>query len=198
MSGPADALSDEALLEAYQASGDLALLSSLYKRYMGLVYAVCLKYLKNQPAAEDAVMDIFETLIEKVKSYDIQRFKPWLGTVARNHCLMQLRKKSIDTVSFEPEFMHSDQKEHLSGISMASFPWDEEAGAEKQTRLEHMEQCLQQLVQQQKTCISLFYLQGKCYQEVAEMTGFALDRVRSYIQNGRRNLKICIEKKTSE
>jgi RNA polymerase sigma-70 factor (ECF subfamily) len=186
---------DEMLLEAYKASGDLELLSTLYKRYMGLVYSICLKYFKQAPASEDGVMDIFEQLIEKVKKHDIQHFKPWLGMVARNHCLMQLRKKSPDSaVRLEKSFMQSEDALHLSGEAYAPFELSDTQAHDKEALLTSMEKCLEALVSQQQTCIQLFYLEQKCYQEVAERTGFAVEKVRSYIQNGRRNLKICMEK----
>lgn len=186
---------DEALLEAYKASGDLALLSRLYKRYMGLVYSICLKYFKNGPVSEDGVMDIFEQLIEKVKKHDIQHFKPWLGTVVRNHCLMELRKKNPDSaLSFEEAFMQSEPRQHLSGATLEPFVLADAEALEKEAVLISMEKCLEALVDQQKRCVQLFYLEQKCYQQVAEITGFSIEKVRSYIQNGRRNLKICMEK----
>jgi len=168
---------------------------------MGLVFAICLKYFKSQPASEDAVMDIFEQLVEKAKHHDIEHFKPWLGTVARNHCLMQLRKKSaIDgaALSLDEEFMQSGDIVHPNGSGLNASHLGGNEAEEKEFTLTSMERCLDTLVAQQKTCVSLFYLEQKCYKEVAELTGFAIDKVRSYIQNGRRNLKICMEKQISE
>lgn len=190
---------DENLLATFKASGDLDQLAALYKRYMGLVYAVCLKYLKSQPASEDAVMDIFEQLVDKVKLHEITHFKPWLAAVARNHCLMQLRKKSSQPVrSFDQEFMYSGEELHPTGNDFlvdASVPT---AAEEKEFALTNMEKCLETLTQQQKASVELFYLQQKCYREVADITGYPIDKVRSYIQNGRRNLKICMEKQISD
>lgn len=189
---------DEALLEAYKTTGDLETLAVLYKRYMGLVFAVCLKYLKSRPASEDAVMDIFEQLVEKAKKHEITHFKPWLGAVARNHCLMQLRRGSPErTVDFEETFMHSGDLMHptVNGIQGAEL--SEGEASQKEFTLTSMERCLETLAQQQKASVSLFYLQQKCYREVADITGYPIDKVRSYIQNGRRNLKICMEKNKS-
>lgn len=188
---------DEALLAAYRSTGDLEPLAAVYKKYMGLVYAVCLKYLKSQPASEDAVMDIFEQLIEKVKKHDIEHFKPWLGAVARNHCLMQLRKRSPDdALSFEDGFMHSADAMHLRENGGDGMGGETEA-LQREFTLTSMEKCLETLVEQQRVSVELFYLQQKCYKEVAEITGYKIDKVRSYIQNGRRNLKICMEKEKS-
>lgn len=190
---------DEVLLAAYKTTGDLEQLAALYKRYMGLVYAVCLKYLKSQPASEDAVMDIFEQLVEKAKVHEIEHFKPWLAVVARNHCLMQLRKKSpADVQGFEEEFMYSGDLMHPDGNGFQLEHTGQTEAEAKEFALTSMEKCLETLAEGQKISVELFYLQQKCYREVADITGYPVDKVRSYIQNGRRNLKICMEKQTSD
>ena len=177
---------DEELLAAFQESGDLELLAALYERYMGLVYGVCLKYLKNDTESKDAVMQLFEQLVDKVKKQEIRHFKSWLHVVAKSHCLMILRKQkgkiiqSVDELFMQlPADMHPD-----------------EANSKEQS-LVLMEKCLETLNNEQRNSVKLFYLEEKCYQEVADMTGYSLSKVRSYIQNGRRNLKICMDKQES-
>ncbi|HMC85794.1 MAG TPA: sigma-70 family RNA polymerase sigma factor, partial [Chitinophagaceae bacterium] len=103
--------SDKELVLAYQQSGDLKLLSNLYQRYMELVYGVCLKYLADPETAKDAVMQVFEELIIKLKKHEVDNFKSWLYTVAKNHCLMQLRSgKNKKTVSISPDLMQSGEE----------------------------------------------------------------------------------------
>lgn len=148
---------------------------------MELVYGVCLKYFKNREKAEDGVMSIFEELTKKLKKHQIENFRGWLSVVARNYCLMQLRKKEI-TVSFDPAFMHSDEAVHPT--------FGEETNGEEQA----LKNCIEKLPEKQKQCIHWFYFDNKSYKEIAEMTGEELGRVRSNIQNGRRNLKICMER----
>jgi len=178
--------SDEDLLHRYQQAGELEVLGTLYERYMELVYGVGLKYLKAEEAAEDAVMAIFEELTQKVKAHQIKNFKSWLYVLARNHCLMKLRKQQRTlTVSFEPEFMQSEQAEH------PTFEWDNL----EDIQLEALRACLDELPEEQKHCIEQFYYEGKSYKQIAEDNDEELGKVRSYIQNGRRNLKICMEKK---
>ena len=190
---------DEELLAAYQAAGDLAVLGLLYKRYMGLVYTICLKYLKTAPESEDAVMDIFEHIVQKASIHEIGYFKGWLAAVARNHCLMQLRKqKGISELSFEDSFMQSSESLHQGGEGVDRIFALGQDYEQKEQVLTSMERCIETLVEQQKRSIQLFYLEQKCYKEVAERTGYPIDKVRSYIQNGRRNLKICMEKEEIE
>jgi len=167
----------------YQQSGDLQVLASLYQRYMELVYGVCLKYLQDTEPAKDAVMQVFEELVQKLKKHEVDNFKSWLYTLAKNYCLMQLRsQKNKKTVSISPELMQNDEELHLNGA------------LQKEAEFKKLERCLQTLSTEQKKSVELFYLQNKCYKEIAEETGIEWNKVRSFIQNGRRNLKICMEK----
>lgn len=161
-------------------------LAVLYQRYMDLLYGVCLKYLKNPEASRDAVMHIFEELVEKLKKHEVDNFKSWVYTLAKNHCLMQLRTpKNLKTTEFKVDIMQSEEEVHLNGA------------LQREENLEKMERCLQTLSAEQKITVELFYLQNKCYKEIAEITGLEWNKVRSYIQNGRRNLKICMEKNSA-
>ena len=175
--------SDTELVLDYRQSGDLKVLGELYQRYMELVYGVCLKYLKDPELAQDAVMHIFEELVSKLKKHDVENFRGWLHQVAKNHCLMQLRTpKNLKTVSLPTLLMQNEEDVHLNGVM------------EKEENFQKLEKCLDSLSDEQKRMIKLFYLEGKCYNEIVEITGLEWNHVRSSIQNGRRNLKLCMEK----
>jgi len=173
---------DDALLESYRQSGDLAVLGGLFERYMALIYGVCLKYLKDEEAAKDAVMGIFEELIIKVRQHEVKQFRGWVYVLSRNYCLMQLRAgKKVAEVSLEEvmeftPFLHPEENSN------------------KEEALKALERCIGRLTEGQKQSVSLFYLEEKCYKEVADITGYSMNDVKSYIQNGKRNLKICLEK----
>lgn len=173
---------DEALLAAYRAGGDVEALGRLYQRYVELIYGVCLKYLKKDADAEDAVMSIFEQLMEKAKTHEVQNFRSWLYVLAKNHCLMQLRKP-------QREFSESD----FINLEAESAP--SEAHPEAQEA--QLRDCIGKLPEQQRATIELFYFEDKSYQEIAALKKVELGKIRSFIQNGRRNLKICIEQKNS-
>lgn len=172
--------SDKALLAAYRIGGDVEALGRLYERYVELTYGVCLKYLKKEADAEDAVMTIFEQLVEKVKTHDVQNFRSWLYVLAKNHCLMQLRKPQREFS--EPDFMQ------FNGVSHPEEERPEEQEA-------HLRACMEQLPSQQRSSVQLFYFEEKSYQEIAALQKEELGKIRSFIQNGRRNLKICLEQK---
>jgi len=152
---------------------------------MELVYGVCLKYLKEPEDAKDCVLNIFEELIEKLKQHEVEYFRSWLYQLAKNHCLMKLRKdKKGVIVKIDPRLMQSHENVHLNGA------------LEKEENLVQLQYCIQQLAPEHKKVIELFYMEGKCYNEICGATGLEWNKVRSAIQNGRRNLKICMEKQS--
>jgi len=176
-------LSDKELVALYKESGDMSVLGELYQRYMELVYGVCLKYFKEPETAKDSVMQIFEELVSKVKKHEVDNFKDWLHQVAKNHCLMQLRTpRNMKTVEFKAELMQSEENVHLNGVF------------EKEENFRKLEHCLGTLTDKQREVIRLFYLDGKCYNEITAMTGQDWNQVRSLIQKRRRNLKHWMEK----
>lgn len=180
-------LTDKELVALYKESGDMSVLGELYQRYMELVYGVCLKYYKEAETAKDSVMMIFEELVTKLRKHEVDNFKGWLHQLAKNHCLMQLRTpKNLKTTEFKVELMQTEETVHLNGV------------LEKEENFKKMEDCLGTLTSEQQETIRLFYLEGKCYNEIVEITGHEWNQVRSFIQNGRRNLKICMEKDSSE
>lgn len=150
---------------------------------MDLVFGVCLKYFKDAERSKDAVMDIFNELNTKLKVHEVDNFKGWLHVLSRNYCLMQLRSpKNLKTTEFNSTFMYSNQNTHLNDELL-----------EKEENYKKLENCIGKLPDEQKQTVQLFYLESKCYNEIAEITGFDWNKVRSYIQNGKRNLKICLE-----
>ena len=162
-------LSDEELLIHYTKSGDTEYFGELYNRYIPLLYGLCLKYLQDEDRAQEAVMQLFEDLLPKTGNYEIKVFKPWLYRVAKNHCLQLLRKENKEIpLDYTINVMESDEFLHL--LSEEESP------------------------EEQRTSITRFFLEEMSYADIVEQTGFTLNNVKSYIQNGKRNLKNCIKK----
>jgi RNA polymerase sigma factor (sigma-70 family) len=175
--------SDSDLLKEYKEAGDLNVLAELYRRYMDMTYAVSLKYLKDGEASKDAVMEVFEELVDKLKKHEVENFKSWLYTLVKHHCLMKLRTLSRNkSVILDESGMQLKDELHQEDVN------------EKEWQLQLMSDCIGKLALEQKVTIELFYLQQKCYKEITEITGLEWNKVRSLIQNGRRNLKICMDK----
>jgi len=174
--------SDEYLIQAYKESRDVMYVTDLFNKYHELVFGVCLKYLKNETDSEDATMDIYLKVVEKLKTHDPQHYKAWLAVVTKNHCLTILQK--------EKKRKHIPQSfdEQIKEIPLLDID------DLKEEQLEKLRVCLVRLIDKQKECITRFYFQQQPYKEISTQLDVSWSRVRSLIQNGRRNLKICIER----
>jgi RNA polymerase sigma-70 factor (ECF subfamily) len=185
-------LDDLELIKDYQQTNNIECVGILYQRYAHLIFGVCMKYLKNEADAQDTSIQIFEKLLVILKKAEVNQFKPWLHFVCKNHCLMQIRsskakyKDVIDSNKSVDVIMENDTCLHLTEEN------------NKEWKLIHMEECLKGLNDEQRLCVELFFLKEKSYQEVTELTNYSMNNVKSYIQNGKRNLKNCVEKRMKE
>ncbi len=196
--------SDSELIQKFKETSNNEIIGELFQRYTHLVFGVCMKYLKDEDEAKDGVMQIFEKILTDLHRHNVDNFKGWLYMVAKNHCLMYFRSKKIHVElpkhltgeggdeNFSEDGMF--QPEH-DGIPMELVSNLHLNGEDKEKQLTLMESAIKELKEGQKTCIELFYLQEKSYEEVAKMTGYTMKEVKSYIQNGKRNLKILMTTK---
>jgi len=179
--------SDNDLIMNYKQSSNTLFAGELYKRYTRFVFLISLKYLKNEDLSKDAVMAIFEKILTDLKKHEIENFKSWLHVVTKNFCLQELRKnkslqkKHNDYENFSNLFMEKEEDLHHTFEN------------ESEKKLLMLEKALEGLNNEQKTCVKLFYLQEKSYKEITEITGFDVNKVKSFIQNGKRNLKISLQ-----
>ena len=181
-------LSDQEILECFYQDHNNEWLGHLLQRYTLLLLGVTMKYLKNEEEAKDSVQQIFLKVIQELHKYKVEYFKSWLYMVAKNHCLMRIREKQGKITSEINERLQAAPGEQM----------DMQALNDNDHTLELMENALKELNPEQQQCVTLFYLQKKTYQQVSEETGYSMLQVKSYIQNGKRNLKILIEKKQAE
>ena len=178
-------ITDAELLEQFSATGDNELLGVLLQRYTLLLLGVCMKYLKNEEEARDSVQQIFLKVIQELQKYKVEYFKSWLYMVAKNHCLMKLRDRQGKIPKELDERLHATPGEET----------DIQRLLQNDRALDVMEESLKELNPEQQQCVTLFYLEKRSYQEITDLTGFTLMKVKSYIQNGKRNLKNLIERK---
>ncbi len=180
-----DHISEQELLESFYSDRNNEWLGILLQRYTLLLFGVCMKYLKNEEEARDAVQQIFLKVITELQRYKVEYFKSWLYMVAKNHCLMKIRatQGKRETELKEEITGPAEDGDHISSIR------------EKDVTLNLMNESLEELNKEQKDCVTLFYLEKRSYQEIADSTGFSMMQVKSHIQNGKRNLRIILEKK---
>jgi RNA polymerase sigma factor (sigma-70 family) len=180
-------MSDKELLARYDRDRESGWLGFLLQRYTLLLFGVCMKYLKNEDDAKDSVQQIFLKVIQELQKYKVEYFKSWLYMVAKNHCLMKLRDRQSIPVELTEKLMAAPE-----------LTADRQALMQNDLTMEMMETSLKELNPEQQQCVTLFYLEKKSYHEITVITGFSLLQVKSYIQNGKRNLRILIEKKLNK
>ena len=177
-------ISDQELLEKFYADRDNQWLGILLERYTLLLLGVCMKYLKNEELARDSVQQIFLKAITELQKYRVEYFKSWIYMVAKNHCLMQLRDKpGKNTIEVK------------DSIPAEAEETDKESLLLNEKTYEYMGEALKELNADQQLCVTLFYMEKKSYQQITEQTGYSMMQVKSHIQNGKRNMRILIEKK---
>ncbi len=179
-----DHIEDKELLTRFYSDHDNKWLGELLPRYTLLLLGVCMKYLKNEEDAKDSVQQIFLKAINELQKYKVEYFKSWIYIIAKNHCLMNLRDKGKHPVEISEK--------------MAAQPdtgEDKNLLIEKDNTLNKMQLALQELGPEQQLCVTLFYLEKKSYTVISAETGYSMLQVKSNIQNGKRNLKLFLEKK---
>ncbi len=177
---PENNIPDEVLVAEFLENGNKELIAILFERYTHLVYGICLGYLRDKDYSKDAVMEIFESLFEKLSIHRVTIFKNWLYTVSRNHCLMILRKSATQNKSYE---------KNLSGLITSIEPDEVYQEISDEIKVGMIGTAFDNLNPDQRLCVSMMYLEDKSYKDIADQTGYTLNEVKSHIQNGKRNLK---------
>jgi RNA polymerase sigma-70 factor (ECF subfamily) len=175
-------LSDHELIALYKRSLDKVLVGELYKRYSHLVLGMCIQYFKDKDTAKDIVVLIFEKLFEELKKREVENFKAWLTFVVRNFCISELRK--LQTINQKQNLYQLDVKSDLEAEESLEVDTDQQ--------IENLNVALNELNPLQKKCIELFYYKNMSYAQIVEITGYSINEVKSYIQNGKRNLKLIL------
>jgi len=177
-------VTDEKLIAEYFSCHDVRIIGELFKRYTHLVFGICLKYLKDEDKSKDAVMEIFESLIDKLKTHEVLNFKSWLFSVSKNHCLMSLRAETVN-IRMKERIYQSFMEESVEiQDEMHQVFKDEQVPI-----TDKLEKAFKKLKKEQANCIKLMYMENKSYKEITEITGYSIKQVKSHIQNGKKNLK---------
>ncbi len=183
MHQPHDKFDDKELLSNFYKDHNNNWLGILFPRYTLLLLGVCMKYLNNEEDAKDAVQQVYLKAINELHKYPVEFFKSWIYMIAKNYCLMKLRESGKKFVELSKDFSENINE-----------PDENQYSINKETTLNEMEQALAQLNKEQHQCIALFYLEKRSYQEITGITGFSMMQVKSNIQNGKRNLKLVLQK----
>ncbi len=181
--GRSDHIADAQLLDFFYQDNNQRWIGILLERYTLLLLGLCMKYLKNEEEAKDCVQQIFLKVLTELPKYRVEYFKSWLYMVAKNQCLMRLRGKG------------SKEMKELSEHIVAEEDVNKDLLAENELTFHFLEEALHEINEEQRVCVTLFYLQKASYTQISDKTGYSLLQVKSYIQNGKRNLKLLLQKK---
>ena len=156
---------------------DISSWGTIYEACKQSIYLICLRITGSQQDAEDLTSEVFIRGFEKLKLYDEHKpILPWLQTIAYH--------QSID-------FVRERSRKQVEDGALEELPIPENP----HTRIEQIEMRQQilsvarQLKREQRRCFCLFYFQRKSYREIAQLTGYSVNEVRSHLQNGRRKFK---------
>lgn len=180
--------SEEQLIALYRETNDPAFVGELFDPYVHLVFGLCMKYLQDEDDSKDAVMQIFEHILRDLKTHEVKNFKSWLYIVSKNHCLKQKRREKQNQ-----KYTKVTKAENSSPNMEIEDALAHTIDRVDTQRNKALYKAIEQLKGPQRTCIELVYLQEKSYKEVIESTGFEMKKVKSYVQNGKRNLKILLQ-----
>ena len=182
-------LADSELLHLFRIDGDGSFIGELYRRYSHLVFGVCLKYLKNKEDARDALLSVFEKLITDLNRYEITEFQHWIYSVSKHHCLNKLRENGkYSSIEIDSQ--------RIEDVIPNDYSGEFSAAQEKERMLINLESAIDDLSNEQKTCVTMFYLEKQSYRMIAEVTGMTLNEIKSHIQNGRRNLSLVLKEQS--
>ena len=169
-------MTDESLVERFQASGDAKYFEEIWRRYAQGVFNRCLRFLRNSAAAEDLTSDTFLRVIQGIRDYRADNFPGWVSTIARNLCVNHVRSAAARHECMTIEDVKGDQSD------------------EKQQFNAEVEDVLNQLPERQRRTLKLFFIDKYSYKEIVELTGYSHKEVKSYIQNGRRKFRLLWER----
>lgn len=172
-------MSDEDIIQRYLQTDENAMVGELYNRYARLVFGLSLKYLKNKEESKDLLLGVFERLLVDLKKYEIKNFKSWLYTYTKNECLMFLRKKSLNVI--ESDVFEANVRAYDDEVELENSAED---------KLVVLEKHVSTLAYEQQQCIRMFFMENKSYQQISDETGLTFKQIKSFIQNGKRNLRI--------
>lgn len=186
-------LSDEAIVEAFESAANPEALSVLFRRYTHLVYGVCCKYFSEEPDRQDVSIRIFQRVADRLQGSAVKNFSYWLGVVAKNECISELReRKTYREHLHQFKSQKNSDESYVENEGYHRLLLDSLSDQDVQEMVSGM---MEELSADQKLCIHLFFFRELSYKEIMHETGFSYEEVKTHLQNGKRNLRIKIEKR---
>ena len=183
-------LDDNSLIHQYQEQQEHRYFNELYQRYAHLVFGSCLKQVKNRDEAKDLTMIIFEKLVERLPTEQVDNFKTWIYYFTRNECISHLRKQEATTKREEEwKKMRKSEEIFMENETLLRPYTDNSISNIDGAALQH---AIQQLSKAQQQCIRRFFFEQQSYKQIATATRWSLKEVKSHLQNGKRKLRLIL------
>ena len=166
----------------------------LVRRYERPVFSLIYRMVRNREQAEDLSQETFIKVLNALGSYRPEyKFSSWVFKIANNAAIDHLRKRELDTLSLEGS-PHADTPEKLEATALQIGEKAEsalDAVANKELGGE-IERAIAKLRPEYRTCILLRHVEGRAYEEIAEMLDLPLGTVKTYIHRARNELRIAL------
>ena len=167
----------------------------LIRRYERPVFSVIYRMVRDRELAEDLAQETFIKVLNALGRYDPSyKFSSWIFKIAHNNTVDHIRKKTPEMLSLEgsPHARTQEQAEATSftAVDTAEDPeqytHSQEVGAE-------IEAAIATLRPQYREAILLWHIEGRPYDEIAEIMDLPLGTVKTYIHRGRNELRQKLE-----
>ena len=172
---------ESSLLLKYLKTNDLSYLLELYRPYMHLVYGLAFKYVKDPKQSQEIVYCIFKKLIKDIKRQEVRVFGNWLYNLSLDFC-----KQWRDRGRTE-----SDQIVALGGSTQTPVEfYDDKDDDSFEEEISSMEDEVMRIKSQQEKCSQLFFKEQRCFQEIADITGWEVSEIKYHVKNAKRKTNI--------
>jgi RNA polymerase sigma-70 factor (ECF subfamily) len=186
-------LADQELV-THAAAGREAAYRELIRRYERPVFSLIYRIVRDRELAEDLTQETFIKVLNAIGGYRPEyKFSSWIFKIANNAAIDQLRRRVLKTVSINgaPNAESADAVEATTlqiGDARES-QLDELTSRELGSQIEH---AIGQLRPEYRSCILLRHVEGRSYEEIAELLDLPLGTVKTYIHRARNELRILL------
>jgi RNA polymerase sigma-70 factor (ECF subfamily) len=175
---------------ALARGGEEAAYRELVRRYERPLFSLLYRMVRDRELAEDLAQETFVKALNAIESYRPEyKFSSWIFKIANNAAIDHLRRRELDTLSLEGS-PHAETPEAIEATALQigdrqESPLDEvearELGGE-------IEAAIGKLRPEYRSCILLRHVEGRAYEEIAEILGLPLGTVKTYIHRARNEL----------
>lgn len=167
----------------------------LVRRYERPVFSLVYRMVRNRELAEDLAQETFIKVLNAIQSYRPEfKFSSWVFKIANNAAIDHIRKRELNTLSLEGS-PHADTPELIEATALQISGGGESQLDEVENRElgSTIEKAVGQLRPEYRSCILLRHVDGRTYEEIAEMLNLPLGTVKTYIHRARNELRILLK-----